>query len=85
MRTETVNILLKAPRSFGVTVLPEGEGPLSSRWGFSVRIEDEGEDVTAQVCRLTLRGDTRLRRQWAEVELIRDGFDGPFCTPAVPF
>jgi hypothetical protein len=83
MPRETVSVLLAVPNSFRVTVFPSGEAPLESKWGFSVRVEDEGVDITHNVTALTIHGD--MRRQYAEIEVTgREGFDGPFCTPAMP-
>lgn len=51
----------------------------------SQRIEDaeSGEDITGLVRGLVVHNS--LKRSWAELELMRPGFDGPFCVPSVGF
>lgn len=53
---------------------------------FRQRIEDEnGADITHLVRDLTLTVEQGTQRAWAQLELNRPGFDGPFCTPQIGF
>lgn len=48
----------------------------------SQRIEDQdGVDISHLVRNLTI--EQNQMRAWAQLELNRPGFDGPFCTPQV--
>jgi hypothetical protein len=45
----------------------------------TVRIEENGADITAEVQELLVNND--MQGNWVEMELRRPGFDGPFCVP----